>query len=232
MQSQTQEQKTVNKKISDIDKSVGDKKGLSKGGKIIFGFISGCFVILIIMGVIAYLFLRSASERAGEEIERAMENTETSEWQEQWQEFSSQLEEEIEGISQDLEEKRGVVGDVLSDGSVSITLNSENKEDQIGSAAPREGYDFIIFDLDLLNQTNEEIIFYSSELHLRDSVYTEYNQAALGEESGYELLRTMQNVLPGKIISGKIVFEVKNDARNLELIYIGEKKLIFEINNN
>ena len=232
MQGQAPEQKTANKKISDIDKPAEDRKALSKGSKIVFGFISGCFVILIATGVIAYLFLRSASERAGEEIEKAMENTETSQWQEQWQEFSSQLEEEFEGIGQDLEEKRGAVGDVLSDGSVSVTINSAEKEDKIGSAAPREGYNFIVVDLDLLNQTNEEIIFYSSELYMRDSVYTEYDQAALEEDSGYELLRTMQNILPGKTIGGKVVFEVKDDAENLELIYLGEKKLIFEINNN
>lgn len=208
------------------------KKKKKNGRKAAYGIIGGCTVILIVAGVIAYFALRSISERASEELESALENADNSEWQQVWKDFTTQMEEEMGEAERDIEEVEGGVGDNLSDGKISISLNSERKEDRIGSMPAREGYEFVILNVDLTNQADEEIIFYTSDFHLRDSIFTEYGQVVPSDDSGLDLFKTMQNILPGKKTGGDIVFEVKREATGLELIYIGDKKIIFEINNN
>jgi len=204
------------------------KKGMSRGGKIALGIIGGCLILLLIGGIVAFILVKKAAKKVSQEIEKGLEQTDMQQWQKEWQAISEKLGETLEETEKATEEK-GKVGSTLSDKIVAITLNNVKKMDVIKETKPKEGYEFVDINIMLKNETDEDITVYATDFILRDLRFTEYNQATLEEDDLSTPIKNIQNIPKGEKISGDIVFEVKKGVGALQLIYNGQKKLIFNI---
>lgn len=204
------------------------KKGMSRGGKIALGIIGGCLILLLVGGVVAFVLVKRAAKKVSQEIEKGIQETDMQQWQKEWKGLSEKLGEGLEETEKATEEK-GKVEDTLSDSVVAITLNTVKKMDAIKTTKPREGYEFVDVNVTLKNETDEDIVIYASDFMLRDSRYTEYNQATLEEGDLATPIESAQNLPAGKQIKGDMVFEVKTGVGALQLIYNGQKKLTFDI---
>lgn len=204
------------------------KKGLSRGGKIALGIIGGCLIILLIGGVLAFVLIKKAAKKVSQEIEKGLQQEDMQQWQKEWQGISEKLEKGLEEVEKVAEEK-GKVGSTLSDGLVTITLNAAKRIDAIKSTKPREGYEFVDVNITLKNETDEDITIYTNDFILKDLRFTEYNLAMLEEGDLATPIANIQNIPAGKQIKGDIAFEVKKDVGALQLVYNGQKRLIFDI---
>jgi hypothetical protein len=204
------------------------KKGMSRGGKIALGIIGGCLILLLIGGIVAFVLVKKAAKKVSQEIEKGLEQTDMQQWQKEWQGVSEKLGETFEETEKATEEK-GKVGSTLSDNIVAITLSNVKKMDAIKETRPKEGYEFVDINVTLKNETEENITVYATDFILRDLRFTEYNQATLEEGDLSTPIKNIQDIPKGEKISGDIVFEVKKGVGALQLIYNGQKKLIFDI---
>jgi hypothetical protein len=205
------------------------KKGMSRGGKIALGIIGGCLVLLLVGGVVAYFLVKRAAKKVSQEIEKGIEQTDVQDWQKEWQSFSEKLEEGLEEAEKATGEQKGKTGSTLTDGVVAVTLNSTKKADAIKETKPQDGYEFVDVNVTLENKSKSDIVVYTTDFLLRDSRFTEYNQASLEEGDLSNPIESVQNIPTGKQVLGDMVFEVKKDVGALQLIYNGEKKLVFDI---
>lgn len=181
-------------------------------------------VVLVVLGIVSYILIR----RAGSNIEKRLQDIEDSDVGKNWQTISEEVEQEIKEGDEAMEEERGMVTDVLSDGEVAIALDLVDRKEEIGEDRARDGYEFVILDLSLKNQKYEDMVLYSSKFILRDKIYTEYRTVVL-EEEGINLMGETQDIKARETLEGSIIYEVKKDVGMLEFIYMGEKKLVFEI---
>jgi hypothetical protein len=205
------------------------KKGMSTGAKVGIGIGIGCLVILIAGAVIGYVLVKRAAKRVETELEKAkpLEKLE----QElanlpQPEEFEELTE---EGVEEEVEEVSGKIGDTLSDGKVSVTVNSVKHLDKIKAEEPYEGNEYIDANVTLKNETKEETTVFTSNFTIRDSRFNKYYIAFLEEGTLENPISSWQYIPEGEKITGNIVFEVKKGVEGLELVYKGEKELKFKL---
>jgi hypothetical protein len=182
--------------------------------------------LMLILGVGSYVVIKYLANKAKDGIEERLGSVNNSEWQDEWMKITEGTKEDI--INKNLLEERGVEKDILSDGEVTVSLNLVERHEVIGENKAREGYEFIILKLNITNQKYEEILFYNSNFILRDSRYTEYSLANV-ESDEINLLKGMQNIPGREWIEGNIIYEVQKEVGTLEFLYMGKKKLVFEI---
>lgn len=211
-----------NREIKNQNQSVKKKK---RKKWILIILIVFLFVMLTI-GVGSYVLIKYLANKAEENVEEKMGSVSNSEWQSEWKKIE-EAKEEIKG--KNIEEERGREGDILSDGEISISLSLVERKGKIGEDVAREGYEFVILRMNIMNQKTEDVYFYGTNFILRDSRYTEYNMKTI-DTSEYNLIKGMQNIPGEGWIDRQAIYEVRENIGNLEFVYMGEKKLIFEIN--
>lgn len=211
-------------KTKKLDKKKSSKDSKKKKSNLFVKFFMISLVVLVVLGIVSYILIR----RAGSNIEKRLQDIEDSDVGKNWQTISEEVEQEIKEGDEAMEEERGMVTDVLSDGEVAIALDLVDRKEEIGEDRARDGYEFVILDLSLKNQKYEDMVLYSSKFILRDKIYTEYRTVVL-EEEGINLMGETQDIKARETLEGSIIYEVKKDVGMLEFIYMGEKKLVFEI---
>ena len=203
------------------------QEGQKKKRRKIWPIILVIFLFLmLILGVGSYILIKYLANKAEQSVEERLGAVSNSEWQSEWQKITEETKDDIK--NKRLEEERGGESDVLSDGEISIVLNFIERKEEIGEEKAREGYEFVILNLNIRNQKYEEVLFYNSNFILRDSRYTEYNTKSI-ENDEINLLKGMQNIPAREGIEGSIIYEVQKEVGVLEFLYTGEKKLVFEI---
>jgi len=213
------------RKIEEI-KSLEQKETKKKRKKFWLTIVIIFLFLMVILGVGSYILIKYLANKAEKNIEERLGSVSNSEWQNEWMKITEETKEDI--INKRLEEERGVEKDILSDGKVAISLNLVERQEEIGGEKAREGYEFVVLKLHLTNQKYEEISFYNSNFILRDARYTEYSVANI-ENKEIVLLKGMQNIPSRDWIEGNIIYEVQKEVGKLEFLYMGEKKLVFEI---
>lgn len=183
------------------------------------------FVFLFLMltlGVGSYILIKYLANQSKQDINETSGTANNSEWLK----LTEATKDDIK--SKGLKEERGGESDVLSDGAISIVLNFTERREAIEGDRAREGYEFIILNLNIRNQKYEEAMFYNTNFILRDSRYTEYSTKSVKSDE-INLLKGMQNIPAREGIDGSIIYEVQRGVGVLEFLYMGKKKLVFEI---
>lgn len=203
--------------------SAKPKRVMPKSRKIALSIIGGCLVLLIIGGVTAFFLVRKTAKKVSEEIERSLK--ETQGWRKEWTEIAKEIE-------KDIESERGQIGSTLTDGYVAITLNSVKELTKVDKIKPAKENRFINVNVTLENKTDDDIMVYSSFFVISDAKSNEYGQVYLVKKNLEHLIKDSQNIPAEGKISGDIIFEVKKEAKELKLIYKGERKLTFDLELN
>ncbi len=213
------------------EKNIQEQNKYSKKRKKFWYTILIIFLFLMFaLGVGSYILIKYLANKVEDSTEERLSTISNSDWQNEWQKITRGTEND-NTENQQLEEENGKEGDILSDGNVSISLSIVEHREEIGKEKPREGYEFLVLRMNIMNQTMEETYFYSTNFILRDSRYTEYNMKTINTDE-YNLIKGVQNIPSEGWIDGQVIYEVQKEVGKLEFLYMGEKKLIFEIEPN
>ncbi|MBU1177705.1 DUF4352 domain-containing protein [Patescibacteria group bacterium] len=204
-------------------------KGKSKGGKIACSITLGCLVAALISAVLGYYIYQQVQKRA----EEKLEGISFAELEKNLTNFPST--EELDKIAKNAADdsaksaqKSGQVGEELSDGEVTITVNSSQRQDKIGDNTPMADYEYIVVNVTLKNELQQEISVFTSNFFLRDGNANQYYEAYLEGDSVEQPIAAWQYLSIGQSIVGNIVFEAKKDVGDLDVMYDGEKVLEFK----
>ncbi|MFH2105181.1 MAG: DUF4352 domain-containing protein [Parcubacteria group bacterium] len=203
-------------------------KKKSKGLKIVLSIAVGCLVAVLIIAILGYYFYSQIKERAGEKVgEIYLEELEKN--------FANLPNtEELDKIAEDIDkdvaestEKSGSLGEKLSDGEVIVTVNSFKKQDKVKNNTAVDNYEYVILNVTLENETQQNISVFTSNFSLRDGESNQYYEASLADDSLENQVAAWQTISAGEKESGNIVFEVKKEASDLKILYDGEITLEF-----
>lgn len=211
-----------------LSKKKTSEKKKKKKGNLFIKFILFTLIILLILGIVSYILIR----KAGSNIEKRLQEIEDSGLGKNWQTISEEAERGIKEENKILEEERGVETDVLSDGEVAIVLDFVSRQQEVGGKSAREGYEFLILNLSIRNQKYEEVTLNSSNFILRDRIYTEYGSVLVDDSEDLNIISGTNNIKARESLNGSMIYEVKKEMSVLEFVYMGDKKLIFEIGSD
>ncbi len=192
--------------------------GLSIGG--------GCFVLVIILAVVAYFTLRHLTNKTNQTLINIQAWGETLDGDTYNEPITTvpTANEEIRS------ETKGKTGQVISNETVDLKVNSFEKI-SLPTTSPLENYEFYKINLTIKNNTSAEQQISLLDFTVNNSSSEEFSHIIPLEEEVGDLLESVISIPPEEEITGSIIFEIKEKTKKPKLIFDDNMntKLIIEL---
>ncbi len=223
------DKKNPSQQTQSIKQPQKNEKKLPKKGKgLIIGLSigGGCFILVIILAVVAYFTLRYLTNKTNQTLINIQAWEETLD--------SDTYNEPITTVPTANEEVRsetkGKAGQVISNEIVDLKVNSFEKI-SLPTTSPLKNYEFYKIDLTMKNNTSAEQQISLLDFTVNNSSSEEFSHIIPLKKEVCDLLESVISIPPEEEITGSIIFEIKEKTKKPKLIFDDNinTKLIIEL---